>query len=89
MKKILMVAVTMAVGMAFGAAQADFAAKCAVCHGADAKSGMAKKDLTAAAITLQACKDAVEKGKGTMPKATLAAPDTAESICKGAPLNKQ
>ena|SRR3989338_4096838 len=84
-KTITMVLPTLAGLMLLaGAAHADFAAKCKMCHGEDAKSGMAKKDLTA--VKTEDCVKAVKEGKGAMKPVTLAADDTAEKICGAAPI---
>lgn len=91
MKKTIAMVLPALAGLMFlvGAAHADYAGKCAACHGTDGKSGMAKLDLTAATVTLAACKDAIDKGKGKMPAVKLVAPDTSDTICKAAPLNKK
>lgn len=86
MKKTITVVLPTLAGLMLlvGAAHADFAAKCKMCHGEDAKSGMAKKDLTA--VKTEDCVKTVKEGKGAMKAVTLAADETAEKICGAAPI---
>ncbi len=60
-------------------ANADYKAKCAVCHGEDGKK-ITKVDPVKMAI--DTCVQTVTNGKGTMKPVKLDAPDTAQAICE-------
>ncbi len=88
MKKTLTLALPALAGMMLlaGAAHADYASKCVACHGADGKKN-AKADLST--VDLAKCKEALTTPTGPVMKTVkLVAPDTAESVCKEAPLKK-